>query len=85
MIDLGDWCNGEWFFYVALVFSMVAPARTSGNVLYGLYTCNLDGSMLRWPIQLPIAAEHYRFLEHESIDFSEADGAVRGFGTWRGR
>ena len=62
-----DWGNDDWFFNVGLGFSILAPARTSGNVLYGLYTmsCNCDRFMLQWPAQLPIlaiAGGNHRFL-----------------------
>ena len=43
------------------VFSILAPARTSGNVLYGLYTCICDRFMFQWPAQLPIAGGNHRF------------------------
>ena len=48
-------------------FSMLAPSRTPGNVLYGPYTCNLDGSMLRWPVQAPTVVENERFEGDASL------------------
>ena len=56
-----DWGNDDWFFNVGLVFSILASARTSENVLYGLYTCNYDRFMLQWPAQLAIAGGNHRF------------------------